>query len=91
MVTQNAEAARPDAANDGNETVTRRRFVRILQEDKNGLVQFEFAIGWPDLAVELALPRAAFDEFCAQNAVRFVTEAEIEAEEAKNINKLPVE
>jgi phenol hydroxylase P0 protein len=33
-------------------------------------VAFEFAIGWPELAVELLLPAPAFDEFCAANGVQ---------------------
>ena len=46
-----------------------RRFVRVSEERKDGLVVFEFSIGWPELAVELMLPRQAFDEFCATNRV----------------------
>lgn len=48
---------------------TSRRFVRLLERRADGLVSFEFAIGWPELSVELLLPVAAFDEFCARNAV----------------------
>jgi phenol hydroxylase P0 protein len=44
---------------------TTRRFVRVLDERDDGLVAFEFAIGWPELAVELLLPAPAFAEFCA--------------------------
>ncbi|MBN8507658.1 MAG: phenol hydroxylase subunit [Burkholderiales bacterium] len=52
------------------ETVdTSRRFVRVLETRPNGLVAFEFSIGWPELAVELMLPPAAFAEFCAVNRV----------------------
>ena len=46
-----------------------RRFVRVLREQTDGLVAFEFAIGWPDLAVELAMPRPMFDEFCRRQQV----------------------
>ena len=46
-----------------------RKFVRVIRERDNGLVAFEFSIGWPELAVELVLPRAAFDEFCATHRV----------------------
>lgn len=53
-----------------SETVdTSRRFVRVLETRPNGLVSFEFSIGWPELAVELMLPPAAFAEFCAVNRV----------------------
>jgi phenol/toluene 2-monooxygenase (NADH) P0/A0 len=46
-----------------------RKFVRVLREQPNGLVAFEFAIGWPDLAVELAMPRPMFEEFCRRQQV----------------------
>ena len=36
-----------------------RKFVRVLQRRGNGLVEFEFSIGWPELAVELMLPQPA--------------------------------
>ena len=46
-----------------------RRFVRVLGE-KRGLIEFEFAIGDPDVAVELMLPPEDFRAFCqAQHAV----------------------
>jgi phenol hydroxylase P0 protein len=46
-----------------------RKFVRVLREQPDGLVAFEFAIGWPDLAVELAMPRPMFEEFCRRQQV----------------------
>lgn len=46
-----------------------RKFVRVLREGDDGLVAFEFAIGWPDLAVELAMPRPMFEEFCRRQQV----------------------
>jgi phenol/toluene 2-monooxygenase (NADH) P0/A0 len=48
---------------------TSHRFVRVLSTRPDGLVSFEFSIGWPELAVELMLPAAAFDAFCATNRV----------------------
>ena len=46
-----------------------RRFVRVLGE-KRGLVEFAFAIGDPDVAVELLLPPEDFRAFCRdQHAV----------------------
>lgn len=48
---------------------TTRRFVRVTEVRADGLVAFDFAIGWPELSVELMLPQAAFDEFCATNHV----------------------
>lgn len=49
---------------------TRLRYVKVLEERADGLVAFEFAIGWPELAVELLLPAPAFAEFCAANRVQ---------------------
>jgi phenol hydroxylase P0 protein len=48
---------------------TARRFVRLSKERANGFVEFEFAIGEPEVFAELILSRQAFDEFCAANAV----------------------
>jgi len=47
-----------------------RRFVRVIEKRSDGLVAFEFAIGWPDLCVELLLPASAFTEFCATHRVQ---------------------
>lgn len=49
-----------------------RKFVRVLATLPNGLIEFEFAVGEPELAVELVMPKAAFDEFCASNQVEFI-------------------
>lgn len=51
---------------------TRLRYVRVTERRPDGLVAFEFSIGWPELAVDLMLPAAAFDEFCARNAVQWL-------------------
>jgi phenol hydroxylase P0 protein len=51
---------------------TSRKFVRVLGRRADGLVSFEFSIGWPELAVELLLPAAAFAEFCSANRVTFL-------------------
>ena len=32
---------------------TSLRFVRVIERRADGLVAFEFSIGWPELAVEL--------------------------------------
>lgn len=47
-----------------------RRFVRVIETRTDGLVAFEFAIGWPELAVELLLPASAFADFCATHRVQ---------------------
>lgn len=45
----------------------RRRYVRVTRERENGFIEFNFAVGEPDLFVELILPREAFKEFCVNN------------------------
>lgn len=50
-----------------------RKFVRVMRTLPSGLIEFEFAIGDPDVAVELVMPKAAFDEFCANNQVEFIS------------------
>lgn len=50
------------------------KFVRIREVRASGLVCFEFAIGWPELFVDLMLPRAAFDDFCVRQQVQLLTD-----------------
>jgi len=47
-----------------------RKYVHVRQVGTDGNVRFDFAIGWPELSVELVLPQAAFEEFCRRNEVR---------------------
>lgn len=49
------------------------RFVKVVQERADGLVEFEFAVGEPELFVEMVLPRPAFEDFCRQQGVVPVT------------------
>jgi phenol hydroxylase P0 protein len=61
-------------------------FVRVRHERADGFIEFDFAIGEPDLSVELILPRAAFEEFCAINQVRHLSAAQgqqIDADQSK--------
>ncbi|MDR2316879.1 MAG: phenol hydroxylase subunit [Pseudomonas sp.] len=51
------------------------RYVRVRSEPDAAFVEFDFAIGYPDLFVELVLPRAAFASFCASNRVRHMDAA----------------
>lgn len=48
---------------------TTARFVRVVDARADGLVEFEFAVGEPQLFVEMVMPRAQFDEFCAAQRV----------------------
>ncbi len=45
------------------------RFVRVTGAARGGFIEFQFSIGDPTLYLEMILPRAAFEEFCATNKV----------------------
>ena len=51
-----------------------RKYVRVRQVRADGLVCFEFAIGWPELFVDLMLPRSAFDDFCVRQQVQLLSD-----------------
>lgn len=59
---------------------TTRRYVRVRGE-RRGLVEFDFAIGEPELFVELMLSPEAFAEFCASNHAIVLEPAAAEAVE----------
>ncbi|MDR2852991.1 MAG: phenol hydroxylase subunit [Burkholderiaceae bacterium] len=46
-----------------------RRYIRIVQEHESGLVEFEFAVGEPQLYVEMVMARKQFEAFCAMQEV----------------------
>jgi len=46
------------------------RYVRVRSQPGDAFVEFDFAIGYPDLFVELVLPRQAFQQFCESNHVQ---------------------
>jgi phenol/toluene 2-monooxygenase (NADH) P0/A0 len=52
-----------------------RRYVRIRRVRDDGFVEFEFAIGDPDMFVELILPQAALAGFCTANEVILLDES----------------
>lgn len=54
--------------------VMTRKFVRIKEVRLDDLVVFEFSIGWPEQMVELVLPQAAFDEFCATHQAKLLVD-----------------
>lgn len=54
---------------------TTRRFVRVTGARSSGFVEFDFAVGEPELAVEMILTREAFAEFCERNAVEILPPA----------------
>lgn len=47
----------------------RKRFIRLVERRADGMVEFEFAVGEPELFVEMLLPQAAFEAFCAAQGV----------------------
>lgn len=49
-----------------------KRFVRVVGERSDGFVEFEFAIGEPDMYVEMILNHNGFIEFCIENKVELL-------------------
>ena len=45
------------------------KYIRVRSQPGERFVEFDFAIGDPDLFVELVLPRPAFEAFCQANSV----------------------
>jgi phenol hydroxylase P0 protein len=52
-----------------NQVDTNKKYVRVTGCRAKDFIEFDFAIGSPDLFVELILPEAAFSDFCRQNDV----------------------
>jgi phenol hydroxylase P0 protein len=46
-----------------------RKFVRLTERRPDGFVEFEFAIGEPELFAEMLLPADAYEAFCKTNEV----------------------
>lgn len=46
-----------------------RKYVRLIERRPDGFIEFEFAIGEPDLFAEMLLPAEAFKAFCEANEV----------------------
>jgi phenol hydroxylase P0 protein len=46
------------------------RYIRVRSGPDDTFVEFDFAIGYPELFVELVLPRQAFRQFCENNRVQ---------------------
>lgn len=46
-----------------------QKFVRLIERRPDGFVEFEFAIGDPDLFAEMLLPSDAYTAFCQANDV----------------------
>ena len=63
----------PPLADNSLQCDVSRKFVRVLKRRDNGFIEFEFWIGWPELAVELMLPQAAFEAFSQAHRVQPVS------------------
>jgi len=50
-----------------------RHYVRFRELRADGFVEFDFSIGDPELSVELTLPLSAYQAFCRQHAVTYLT------------------
>ena len=62
------------------------RYVRVTERLPNGVIAFDFAVGTPDMFVELIVPEDAFEAFCENNnAVHMTPEqsAEVDLEMEK--------
>jgi phenol hydroxylase P0 protein len=61
-----------------------RRYVRFRELRSDGYVLFDFAIGDPEIAVELMLTLPDYQEFCRTNAVTWLTRAQADAVDIEN-------
>lgn len=59
-----------------------RKFVRVSEVRPDGFIAFDFAIGEPELYVEMILTQPAFEEFCSANNVIRLDAAQPETEES---------
>jgi len=57
-----------------------RKFVRLIERREDGFVEFEFAIGEPELYAEMLLPADAYEAFCEAHHVTLL-EPHVEAAE----------
>jgi phenol hydroxylase P0 protein len=57
---------------------TDSKYVRITGIRNNNLIEFDFAIGEPEMYIELVLPFQAFQTFCAHNKVQHLSPEEAE-------------
>lgn len=53
------------------------KFIRVTRKRTGDIVEFDFAVGSPDIWVELIMPRASFEDFCATNSVVDLTGQEV--------------
>ena len=59
------------------------KYVRVRSESGARFVEFDFAIGDPNLFVELIMPPETFEEFCEKNGVVYMTDEQMKAVDAE--------
>ena len=62
-----------------NDADSLTRYVRVRRIVSERFVEFDFAIGDPELYVELILPKDAFEAFCEHNKVVEMTDEQKKA------------
>ena len=53
-----------------------KRYVRVVNRERPGFVEFHFSLDDPTLYLEMILPAKAFTEFCHANQVTFLSDEE---------------
>ncbi len=81
MGQQDVDAARRNAPS----STQLQKFVRILGTRHDRYVEFEFSVNDADLAVDLILPFAAFDEFCLLQNVTMLPPEPTAAEQLEQL------
>lgn len=61
---------------------TRRKWIRVTGHRGDNFIEFDFAIGEPDLFVEMILTPEAFEEFCQINQVETMPDLVEHADDA---------
>ncbi|MBN0986970.1 phenol hydroxylase subunit [Amphritea pacifica] len=59
------------------------KYIRVRSAEGARFVEFDFAIGDPALFVELIMPKGAFEHFCKNNNVVFMTREQQENVDAE--------
>ena len=60
-----------------------QKFIRIRSPESARFVEFDFAIGAPNLFVELIMPQGAFEHFCKNNNVVHMTDEQMKEVDAE--------
>lgn len=51
-----------------------QKYVRIRELREDGFIEFDFAVGDPELFAEMIMAVSDFDDFCSQHNVMFLTD-----------------